>query len=153
MLDNKEYAAAVDAEQYPAEPAVPLGTAFIDHRGQIVNVLHTPITSVARIVSKRGSTRANHWHRTDWHYAFVETGKVLYFERAIGSTEIPEPQVFERGSMFFTPPNREHCMLFAEDSVIYTFAKNVRSHENHEADVVRVEFITPDIARKYLANP
>ena len=41
-------------------------------------------------------------------------------------------------------------MLFAEDSVIYTFARNVRSHDNHEADLERVSFVTPEIAADFL---
>lgn len=151
-MTNDEYTAAVESGAYPDTPSVPVRMAFSDPRGAIYNVLLSPITSVARIVSAARAVRANHYHRTDWHYALVESGTVLYFERAIGSTEIPEPKVFRAGEMFFTPPMREHAMLFAESSVIYTFAKNVRNHESHEADLVRVEFITPAIADAALAK-
>lgn len=150
MLTNKDYTLAVEQEKWPDDSWVQPGLAFIDHRGQISNLLHTPITSVARIVSARGSVRANHYHKTDWHYAFVESGRVLYFEREIGSAEIAAPSEFVAGKMFFTPPMKEHAMLFAEDSVIYTFARNVRSHENHEADLVRVDFVTSEVVKRFL---
>ena len=130
--------------------AVAIPEPFADERGTITNLLLTPITSVAEIQSKRGSVRANHWHRTDFHYAYVVLGKVVYFERDIGSKDIPEPTTYASGQMFYTPPMREHAMLFTEDSVIMTFAKNSRDHDSHEADVVRVEFVTPEVAAKHL---
>ena len=150
MTEDQKYAAAVDAGEFPANIGVPLDDSFKDARGVITNLLLTPITSVAEITSRKGTVRANHVHKTDWHYAYVCTGKVLYFEREVGGKEIPEPQKFGPGQMFFTPPNREHAMLFAEDTTIFTFAKNVRTHDNHEADLVRVEFITPEIAASYV---
>ena len=150
MTKNQQYASAVDVGDFPAEVLVPLDDFFRDDRGEIVNVLLTPITSVARITSKAGSVRANHYHKTDWHYAIVESGQVLYFERHIGATDVPEPSVFNPGQMFFTRPNVEHAMLFSVDSVIYTFAKNVRSHDNHEADLVRVPFVSREIIERYM---
>lgn len=150
MTENQKYTALVEDMIRPQSPTVPLDDSFEDSRGIIRNLLLTPITSVAEIVSKKGSVRANHYHKTDWHYAYVAKGEVLYFERPIGSIEIPEPIRYAPGKMFYTPPNVEHAMLFAEDSVIFTFAKNVRSHANHESDLVRVGFVTPSIAEKYV---
>jgi hypothetical protein len=140
----------VEQGSYLSSTLVPLNTPFEDNRGCIQNLLLSPITSVARITSRRGTVRANHYHLTDWHYAFVEAGEILYFERPIDSRAIPNPIKVRSGTMFFTPPNVEHAMLFIEDTVFYTFAKNIRSHESHESDLVRVEFITTAIAEKYL---
>jgi quercetin dioxygenase-like cupin family protein len=149
-MNNKEYTALVDGGAFPPVTTVPIDPGFVDARGEIRNLLLTPITSVAVIDSKRGSVRANHYHRTDWHYAYVISGKVLYFERAIGATDVSDPVAYTAGDMFFTPPMREHTMLFAEDSVIMTFAKNVRDHATHEADLVRVEVVSPDTAARYV---
>lgn len=148
-MNNLQYTQAVEAGFYPSDPAVPIVPAFEDARGVITNLLLSPITSVAHIVSRAGTVRANHLHRTDWHYAFVGRGKVYYFEREPGSKEIPTPRIFLPGDMFFTPPQREHAMYFPVETSIMTFAKNIRSHENHEADLVRVSFITPEIARSF----
>jgi dTDP-4-dehydrorhamnose 3,5-epimerase-like enzyme len=130
---------------------VPIDSGFIDARGEIKNLLLTPITSVAEIRSVRGAVRANHYHLTDWHYAYVLSGQVLYFERDIDSTDMRTPTEINPGQMFFTPPMREHAMLFTQDSVIMTFAKNIRSHDNHESDLVRVNFVTPEVVAKFLA--
>ncbi len=150
-MTHEEYTRAVDEGRWPDDPFVPLPSAFENASGAIQNLLLTPCQSVAAIVSNLGAVRANHFHRTDWHYTYVAQGEVLYFERAIGATYIPTPWRFKPGEMFFTPPMREHAMLFTMNSLILTFARNVRSHEEHESDLVRVPtFITPDIAREYV---
>lgn len=150
MSKNLEYCSKVAAGDFNLDTFVPLDDAWKDERGEIRNVVQAPIGSVSRLGSRRGSVRANHWHRTDWHYALVEYGRVLYFERAIGDTEIPVPRMFTAGEMFFTPPNREHAMLFVEDTALYTFQNRRRTHEEHEADLVRVEFVTPAVVDRYL---
>jgi len=149
-MTHNEYTTHVEKGEGPLTVSVPLDPPFVDDRGSIQNLILKPITSVASIISKKGSIRANHYHKTDMHYAYIVYGSVLYFEREIDSKSIPEPKKFTSGSMFYTPPNVEHCMLFPEDTCIITMARNVRSHESHEADLVRVEFITRDIAAKYL---
>lgn len=147
---NQQYTDRVTAGDIPSESLVPLDDPFQDDRGQILNLLLTRITSVARITSAKRTVRANHYHLTDWHYTYVEKGEVLYFERTIGERTIPPPKRFVTGSMFFTPSMLEHAMLFPVDTVIFTFAKNTRSHSHHEADVRRVEFITSDLIERYL---
>lgn len=147
---HDEYTQAVDEGRFPEDCAVPLGEPFENQNGFIENLLTKPNNHVSHIFSYRGTVRANHWHKTDWHYAYVVRGKILYFERPVGSTEVPEPRVFTARQQFFTPPNREHAMLFAEDTDFVTMAKNVRLHEQHEADVVRMPFITPDLVAKFM---
>ena len=150
ITHNQKYADNVANESYPEHRDVPLDDFFADDRGEIRNLLLSSFTSVARISSKAGSVRANHYHLTDWHYAFVESGTVLYFERPIGDDHVAEPAKYLSGTMFFTPPLVEHAMVFPEDTVIYTFAKNKRSHAEHEADVKRVNFITPEVLARYI---
>lgn len=153
VYDSKEaiaYQEAVDRGDWPGNPRVPLEPRFENSAGWIQNLLLRGCRSVAAILSLRGSRRANHFHKTDWHYTYVASGTVFYFERAVGFDEMPEPLVFRTGEVFFTPPMREHCMLFAEDTLIVTMARNERSHDKHEDDVERVEFVTQKIARQYV---
>lgn len=150
-MTNQEYVDAVLRSDWPRSPMVPLEHAHEDARGMIFNlVMNGQIQGVAAITSKRGAVRANHVHATDWHFTFVARGAVYYFERIPGANVIPEPLLCPTFSMFFTPPGVEHAMLFAQDSLILTFAKNVRTHDNHEADLTRVEFVTPELAAKYV---
>lgn len=145
-MTNDEYTSMVDEARWPDNPSVPLDEPFVNQNGEIQNLVLKPMTSVACIRSVRGAVRANHWHRTDWHYAYVVSGSLAYAERPVGSSSPPDYRVFLEGEMFFTPPNREHVMVFLEDTVIVTMARNVRSHESHESDVVRVQFVSPEEA-------
>lgn len=141
MLSNREFSAAVDRGQFPDQVAVPIDAPFANQNGEIFNLLLERFTSVGLIRSVAGAVRANHFHKTDWHYSFVQTGKVEYYWRPQGSRDKPQHQTFPAGTMFFTPPMVDHAMFFPEESVIFTFAKNVRDQEHHEADVVRLPLI------------
>lgn len=141
MLSNREFSAQVDAGKFPAQVAVPLDEPFVNDNGEIQNLLLERFTSVAIIHSVPGAIRANHWHKTDWHYSYVVSGMVWYYWRPLGSTAAPQHQKFPAGTMFFTPPNLEHAMFFPVESSFITMAKNIRDTEHHESDVVRVKLI------------
>jgi dTDP-4-dehydrorhamnose 3,5-epimerase-like enzyme len=149
-LNASEYNKAVADGNWPNDPTVPKEPAFVDERGEITNLALLDIGAVSEIETHRGDIRANHYHREDWHFAYVVRGAVAYFQRDIGDSTIPAPRMYIPGEVFFTPPMKEHAMLFLDESVIITWSKRRRDHESHEADVVRVEFITPDVAAKYL---
>jgi hypothetical protein len=141
MLSNREFSALVDKGTYPEQVAVPLDQPFVNENGEISNLLLERFTSCAVIRSNRGAVRANHYHKTDWHYSYVHTGVVWYYWRPVGSKVPPQHQRFPAGTMFFTPPLVEHAMFFPEETTFFTFAKNIRDQEHHESDVVRVALI------------
>ncbi len=141
-MTHEEYVGSVMRGEWPSDPSVPLDSPFLNGSGRIQNLILQAVTSVAHISSLKGAVRANHYHRTDWHFTYVVRGSVAYLERPIGSKELPPHTLFVAGEMFFTPPMVEHAMVFPEDADVITLAKNVRSHESHESDVVRVGFIT-----------
>lgn len=150
-LSHEDYVAAVERGDYPFDPLVPpRSDKFVDTRGTIENLLVIPTAHASLIDSVKGAVRANHWHRTDWHFTYVLTGAVQYFHRAVGGDSFRTAK-YVAGQMFFTPPNREHAMLFLERTLAITFARNVRTHAAHEDDVVRVEnFVTPEVAARWL---
>lgn len=150
METNDSYTEKVNNGEYPEDSSVPLDTPFINENGIIQNLVLKPMTSVAIIDSNAGTMRANHYHKTDWHYSYVVSGRILYFERPVGSKEIPEPRIFLAREMFFTPPMKEHVMVFPMETVFITMARNVRSHESHEADLVRVNFISKEELSRYV---
>ena len=149
------------SDSLPFQVSVPLPDAgYTDARGHIQNLLLRSINSVARITSKKGTVRANHYHKTDWHYAFVESGLIEYHESTAPVSDdlalltqavqtLPRTVArFGPGQMFFSGSNIIHAMVFVEDTVFYTFAQNIRSHENHESDVVRFELVSQEEAAK-----
>src|SRR5205814_1962614 len=114
---------------------------FVNQNGTIQNLLLERFTSAALITSSPGAVRANHYHKTDWHYSYVVQGTVWYYWRPVGVKDPPRAERFGAGMMFFTPPLVEHAMVFPEETSFITFAKNIRDHENHEADLIRVRLV------------
>lgn len=141
-MNNREYSALVEAGKFPDDPTVPLDEPFVNGNGYILNLLTEKFTHAAVLSSAAGSIRANHYHKTDWHYTYVISGEVEYCWREIGARTAPHVKVFKQGTMFFSPPMLEHAMVFRKDAVIITFAKNARSeHQTHEDDLVRVALV------------
>ena len=140
-VSNREFTALVDKGAYPTQVSVPLDEPFVNHNGVIQNLLLERFTSAAIITSVAGAVRANHYHKTDWHYSYVLRGAVWYYWRPADSRARPEFQVFGPGTMFFTPPLVEHAMFFPEETAFLTFAKNIRDHEHHESDLIRVKLV------------
>lgn len=117
---------------------MPLRPPFLDERGAIQNLVDAPFTSAAVIRSVKGAVRGNHYHKTDYHYCWLQRGEMIYAHRPVGDPHPPQRRVITAGQLFYTPPMHEHAMHFTEDSVMLVFAKNNREMAHYEADTVRV---------------
>lgn len=158
-MNNKEYTDLVTQSKYPEESIVPLDDAFIDNRGYIQNLLNTNINGAAIITSCKGSIRSNHYHKEDYHYLYVLSGSMRYKEFFVRNCshncsdcdcdKICNPNCYmcgpwekdfivRSGQMVFTPPMMIHQTVFLEDTVLISFSKRNRDHNNHEEDVMRV---------------
>ena len=129
--------------RWPKGVIVPLPAPFVDSRGAIQPLVDEDMKSCVLISSKEDTVRANHYHKTDWHYCYVLEGRIEYYHRPTGSTATPERVLVEAGQMFFTPPMVEHSMVFPEGTVFMTWGRNSRLQEVYEADVVRIDPIEP----------
>jgi quercetin dioxygenase-like cupin family protein len=132
-------------EKLPSNTIVPLEDPFRDARGYIQNLVHQPLGSAVMIQSDKGSIRAEHWHREDFHFCYLISGELLYLERGLGSTELPQLTKIVAGQLFFTPPRVEHSMYFTLPSLFLTLGKLSRTHDAYEADLVRLENKLTDI--------
>lgn len=113
-----------------------------DDRGVIIHLLeNTPINSILLIESRRGSIRANHWHKKDSHYCYFLKGSARYYYREVGDTGEPKSRIVRKGETVYTPPAVEHAMEFLEDSTFLAFTQIDRSQSNYEEDIVRVSLI------------
>ena len=129
---------------WPAHGVVKLENPFADVRGKIQPLVDVLMRSAVLIESKAGSLRANHYHKTDWHYCYVLSGTIEYIHRPTGSNKEPETIIVNRGEMVFTPPMIDHAMKFPVDTVFLTLSRNPRDQETYEADVVRVDFVSSE---------
>ena len=132
-----------EMEKWPSTPLVNLGKPFVDKRGSIQPLVDLMMKSAVIIESKAGALRANHYHKTDWHYCYVIKGKIEYFHREVNSTKKPELIIVEKENMVFTPPMVEHCMKFPLDTLFLTLSRNPRDQKTYEEDVVRTNLIEP----------
>ncbi len=126
---------------WPDQAIVPLEKPFVDDRGAIQPLVDRMMKSAVMIQSNAGALRANHYHKTDWHYCYVISGTIEYYHRVTGSTEEPEMLLVKQGQMVFTPPMIDHGMKFPEDTVFLTLSRNPRDQATYEADVVRVDML------------
>jgi quercetin dioxygenase-like cupin family protein len=128
---------------WPKTVKIPLEKAFVDVRGSIQPLVDVMMESCVLIDSKKGSVRANHYHKTDWHYCYVLSGEIEYYHRPTGSTVPVEKVIIQTGELFFTPPMVDHAMVFTENTVFLTLGRNSRAQPVYEADVVRIPPINP----------
>jgi len=133
-----------EKKTWPAHGVVKLEKPFVDGRGSIQPLVDIMMKSAVMIESKAGSLRANHYHKTDWHYCYVVSGTIEYLHRPTGSDQEPEVILVNEGEMVFTPPMIDHGMRFPVDTVFLTLSRNPRDQESYEADVVRVDMVSTD---------
>lgn len=137
-----------DRFTFPDEVIVGLEKPFEDERGEIIPLVDMPMKSCVLITSKKGTIRANHYHKTDWHFCYVLKGSVEYYHRPVGNTTPPKKVIVKQGQLFFTPPLVEHAMIFREDTVFLTLGGNSRKQASYESDLVRVNLISHDVVFK-----
>ena len=137
---------------WPKHPLVNLEKPFVDLRGSIQPLVDSIMKSAVMIHSKAGSLRANHYHKTDWHYCYVISGKIKYYYKELNSDKGPELLIVEKGNMVFTPPLVEHCMKFPEDTLFLTLSRNPRDQETYELDVIRTNLIDPSDSISWKPN-
>jgi len=145
-MSLNEIQEVTDAERalWPDTVIVPFADTFADERGEILPLVDLSFKSAVLITSKLGTVRANHFHKTDWHFCYIISGAIEYYHRPHGSNAHPEMVLVRKGQLFFTPPLVDHSMVFLEDTVFLTLGRNSRRQEVYEADVERIKPINPD---------
>jgi len=129
-------------DKYLNNPIVELEKPHTDDRGSIIPILDDEkMESCVIIGSKKGTVRANHFHKTDWHYCYLTKGEIEYFWRETGDDKAPMKVVIHPGQCFFTPPMVDHAMVFTQDSEFICLGKNPRDQESYEADIERINLV------------
>ena len=67
------------SSEWPRKVLIKKVKSFKDSRGYIQPLVDLPMKTTCLIYSKKGSVRANHYHKTDWHYCYLINGKMKYF--------------------------------------------------------------------------
>lgn len=120
---------------------------FIDERGYITRLVNDDdlkLRAVLYITSKAGTERANHYHKSDYHYVYCLSGKFRYSEKDMHKPNSPiESVILKPGDLVLSKPMIAHSMEFLEDTVFLAFTTETRQQDKYESDTVRIK-ITPD---------
>lgn len=115
--------------------------AFVDERGEIHNLFEGQLGHVALITSKKGTVRANHYHKQDLQYIYLVSGA---YESVCCPVDNPEQkQVLQvrPGDIVETPPYIAHAQRFTEDSVFLAFTTRMREEGKYEDDTIAFKVV------------
>ena len=128
-------------KEFPKDALINLAESHKDERGSIQPLCDLNMKSVSIITTKKNSWRANHYHKTDWHYIYVLKGQFDYFFKKTNSSEKTKKLVVKKGQLLFTGPMVDHAMLYTEETEILVVSKNPRDQKTYEEDTVRINFM------------
>jgi quercetin dioxygenase-like cupin family protein len=115
--------------------------AVRDSRGDIINVFEGQVGHVALITSKKGSVRANHYHKKDHQYIYLVSG--AYESHCFSVQDPSKKQVLkvQAGDIVYTPPLTAHAQKFTEDSVFLALSTLQREEGKYENDTIASQVI------------
>ena len=79
------------------------GKIFKDKRGSLQKILEGEFSSCIEVHSKKGSTRANHYHKKDKHFMYIISGELLYSYKDRKKGSKVKIKKMKKGDLFFTP--------------------------------------------------
>lgn len=115
-----------------------------DERGELSHLLadEKPITSAVLITSKKGSIRANHYHKKDTHHVYMLKGEMEYtYKNAVNKKSKKRTIIVKAGEVVTSPPLTMHAMKFLEYSICFALTTEPRSSKQYENDTIRVKLI------------
>lgn len=115
--------------------------AVSDDRGDIINVFEGQAGHVALITSKKGSVRANHYHKKDHQYIYLVSGAYESHSLSVGSPSQKQILKVRPGDIVYTPPLTAHAQKFTEDSVFLALSTLQREEGKYENDTIAFQVI------------
>ncbi len=111
-------------------------SAFKDARGDIYNLFEGQLGHVALITSKKGSIRANHYHKQDQQYIYLVSGAYESYSCDVRNPAKKQILKVRPGDIVETPPMIAHAQKFTEDSVFLAFSTRLREQGKYEDDTI-----------------
>ena len=114
------------------------GKVFRDERGYLLKILDKGFSSCIEIFSKKGSIRANHYHKKDEHFCYVLKGEILFFYRNRKKGATLNFKIMKKGDLFFTTYDQDHMAYFLKTTHFLSYSSRKRSKIDYENDLVRL---------------
>ena len=115
-----------------------VGKTFKDKRGWLKKILDGNFSSCIEIYSKKGSVRANHYHKKDTHFIYVINGEILYFYKDRKRRAKTRFKLMKKNDLFFTPAMQEHMAYFTKNTHFLAFSTRKRTKFDYEKDLIKV---------------
>lgn len=110
--------------------------AIKDIRGEITNVFEGRIEHIALITSKKGTVRANHYHKQDHQFIYLVSGAFESHSVDINNTSKRLVLEIKPGDIVETPALIAHAQKFTEDSVFLALTTRQREAGKYEEDTI-----------------
>ena len=114
------------------------GKVFKDERGYLLKILDKGFSSCIEIFSKKGSIRANHYHKKDEHFCYILKGEILFFYRNRRKGSKLNYKIMKKGDLFFTTYDQDHLAYFLKTTHFLSYSSRKRSKFDYESDLVRL---------------
>jgi len=114
------------------------GKVFKDERGYLLKILDKGFSSCIEIFSKKGSIRANHYHKKDEHFCYILKGEILFFYRDRKKGSKLNYKIMKKGDLFFTTYDQDHLAYFLKTTHFLSYSSRKRSKFDYENDLVRL---------------
>ena len=114
------------------------GKVFKDERGYLLKILDKGFSSCIEIFSKKGSIRANHYHKKDEHFCYILKGEILFFYRNRKKGSKLNYKIMRKGDLFFTTYDQDHLAYFLKTTHFLSYSSRKRSKIDYENDLVRL---------------
>ena len=111
-------------------------SAFTDARGAIFNLFEGRLGHVALITSRKGSVRANHYHKEDHQFIYLIQGAYESWSCPVNDPQKKQMLRVTPGDLVETPPLTAHAQRFTEDSVFLALSTRRREQGNYEDDTI-----------------
>ena len=111
---------------------------FKDERGYLLKILDKGFSSCIEIFSKKGSIRANHYHKKDEHFCYILKGEILFFYRNRKKGSKLNYKIMKKGDLFFTTYDQDHLAYFLKTTHFLSYSSRKRSKFDYENDLVRL---------------
>ena len=125
-----------------------LGKIFKDKRGTLQKIIDGNFSSCIEVFSKKGSIRANHYHKKDKHFMYIISGELLYSYKNRKRGSKVKIKKMKKGDLFFTPAMQEHMAYFTKNTHFLAFSTRKRTKFDYEKDLIRIDMRDYEIVRK-----
>ena len=118
-----------------------INPAVKDARGLISNIFEGRIEHVALITSKKGTVRANHYHKQDHQYIYLISGAFESHSVDVQNPSKRQVLKVQPGDLVETPSLIAHAQKFTEDSVFLALTTRQREGGKYESDTIAFQVI------------